>query len=184
MLRIVLLLAASVMAGPDLVAPFTVDLVSTKHPLWDTVQVTAYLLNLGSTDTPVHTFDAVILDVRMDSVPFGPKSHSIPTGLVLGAGKSVVLASQGIVPKGPFSIATWCDPLGHFGEGGGQVANNVRSQAYNFYPKVIRDTVKVVVHDTVKYCPPASAKQTATAKPPQSFAVYSMAGQLLKACRE
>lgn len=148
MIKWFMLLAVSVSAAPDLVAPFTIDLKSNKG-VWDTIIVTTYLGNVGTTATLPQTFDATIFSAGVDS--FNLFGHRIPATLVLNPGSMVVYRDTLTVRPGPFSIFTWCDPLGFLGEGGGELVNNVRSQAYNFYPTVrqIHDTT--VVYDTLRF---------------------------------
>jgi len=202
MLRLILAMAACAHAAVDLVAPFTVDLISTKHPLWDTVLITTYLTNRGADPTTSHTFNATIMAVKIDSFVVGGSNHDIPAGYVLNGGSFVEVQDIAIAPKGPFAVATWTDPLRFMGEGGGEAVNNVRSAAYNFYPDVvfdtvvlydtlivrdtlrIRDTVKVTVRDTViktdtvKFCPPTMAKVSAAAlRPAVPTTVYNAIGQ-------
>lgn len=181
MLKCILLIAGTACATPDLVAPFTVDLISQQGAL-DTIIVTTYLTNIGNAETTVRTFDAQIVSIGIDSLNI--RGHQIPANKVLSPGGLVIYKDTIAMIPHPFSIFTWCDPLGSLGEGGGEVVNNVRTQGYNYYPQVIRDTVRVAVHDTVQYCKPTASRQPLAARAPQSFAVYSAAGQLIKACHD
>lgn len=144
---LVLLCTVLCFGQPDLAAPFTVDLLSSSHPLWDTIVVTTYLSNIGDAATDAHAFDWPLVSVRVDSMPVG--SHSMPANYVLNAGLFVVLTDTAIVLRAPFALVTWVDPIGASGEGGGEQVNNVRGVAFDFHPDVQYDTTYVLVYDTV-----------------------------------
>jgi hypothetical protein len=177
-LAAILFFASASFAGPDLVAPFTVDLKSSKSFLFDTVVVTSYLSNNGTTNTLTQSFDATIISIGVDS--FNIFAHKIPASYYMGPNTFVTFKDTLAVIKGSFSIHTWCDPLLFFGEGGGQINNNIRSQAYNFHPTTVHDTVllidtlKLAVHDTVKITVHDTVKIASAAAPKFSAAVVSV----------
>lgn len=141
-----LLLCYGVAAQPDLVAPFTVDLLSSSHALWDTIEVTTWLINKGDLTawSPLYPSDYTALSLGFDSLQL--RNHSIP---YLDAGYYVEFIDTLVVMKAPFCVVTWCAPLGEFGEGGGQKVNNVRGVAFDFYPETVYDTTYILVYDTV-----------------------------------
>lgn len=150
------LFAMDVFSNADLVAPFTVDVISKKNPLWDTIEVTTYVSNVGTTPTIVKTQDFNVVSVGIDSfIPL--RLHNIPAGYYLDAGKTQVYKDTITAFFGPFAIVTQADPIHVFQESA--IGNDLRSQAYNFYPKIVRDTillvdtVKITIHDTIKVCP-------------------------------
>jgi hypothetical protein len=160
MLKWIMVLAGVSYSAVDLKAPFDVRKLGSSA-LFDTVEISTFLINDGSTTaiSPLYpsTYSAVtvgtdtLANLRLHSVAtINPKSYwSFVDTLV--------------VIRGPFTISTWCDPLHAWGEGGYEVGNNVRSQAFNFHPTIqvvidtvvlydtlrIRDTLKVVEKDTV-----------------------------------
>ncbi len=202
MYRIIFLLAVSVFATPDLVAPFTVDLLNSKSAYFDTIQVTTYLQNRGNVATPIQSFNWTAVSIGVDS--FTIDAHQIYAGNSLNPNNFFEFKDTVQIIKGPFSIHTNADPLQISGEGGGDKVNNVRSQSFNFHPKIIQDTillidtlrihdtVKVAIHDTVKitlrdtvikrdtikYCPPTLAKTSGRfLKPLVSTTVFNARGQ-------
>jgi hypothetical protein len=158
-LKWLLLFCSAIGATPDLIAPFTVDLIR-KGSFIDSIEVTTYLVNNG-TSVAAPTYPNFLLDVSIGIDSFQVRSHST---LFLTTGNVLIYKDTIATIAGPFSITTWCDPLHAWGEGGGELVNNVRSQAYNFHPTILllhdttvvydtlrfHDTLKVVEKDTVK----------------------------------
>jgi hypothetical protein len=150
MLKIILLLAVSAFSYPDLYAPLTIDLIG-KSKLFDTILVTTDLVNKGTTTaySPIYPSTYTAVNVGVDS--FNIRLHYAAS---IQAGYFYEFYDTIVVIGGPHSIQTWCDPLGRWAEGGGEVNNNVRSQYFNFRPQIIRDTIllidTLVVRDTLK----------------------------------
>lgn len=178
MFRIVLLLAASAFSFSDLVGPFTVDVISTKNPLWDTIQVTTYVSNIGTTKTITNTSDFQVASVGIDSF-FPLKNHVMPANFFLSAGGLAVFKDTLIAFHGPFAIVTQVDPIHVFQEYA--IGNDTRSQGYNFYPTIIRDTLLLVdtllIHDTVNYCAPSLVKASSAVSQGLATTIYNLAGQ-------
>jgi hypothetical protein len=182
----ILLFASIARATADLVAPFTVDVISSKHPLWDTIQITTYLSNIGTTSTISNSSEFTVLNVGIDSL-MPLRIHNILPTYYLGAGNMVVYKDTITALRGPFAIVTHADPIHVFQEY--SVGNDVRSQAYNFHPAiqqihdtvVVYDTVRVTVRDTIRDTirvgPPALAKAASAAHlAPVASVVYDAAG--------
>jgi hypothetical protein len=152
MFRFVLALAASAFAYTDLFAPLTIEHIGSSAYL-DTIRVTTTLVNKGTTTaySPLYPTPYTVVVVGVDS--FNIESHQIPS---IQAGYYWEFVDTMVVIMGAHSIQTWCDPLGAWGESGGEKVNNVRSQAFNFRPtiQIVRDTVVIYdtleVHDTLK----------------------------------
>jgi hypothetical protein len=195
-LALLALVASVPRAAVDLVAPFDVRLLGS-NVLFDTVEITTYLLNKGTTQavSPVALSPYLAVAIGVDS--FNIRSHDIYT---LSPGYYLDFTDTITVIRGAHSFHTWCDPLGAWNESNEN--NNVRSQAVNYRPAVIfdtivlydtlvirdtvriHDTVKVTVRDTVikkdtvKYCPPSMAKASAAAlRPAVASTVYNAIGQ-------
>lgn len=134
-------------ANVDFKAPFDVRKLGSTN-LFDTVEVTSYLINDGTSagTSPLFPSPYPALSVGVDS--FNIRGHSIAS---LNGKTYLVLLDTVVVVRGPFTIFSWCDPLHAWGESGGEVVNNVRSQAFNFHPAIqqIHDTT--VVYDTLRF---------------------------------
>lgn len=149
-LLLIAVLASKSPALPDLVAPFDIRLINSSA-FFDTLEIRSYLLNKGTTTafSPLYPEDYPVLTVGVDS--FNIRGHDMVS---LSAGYYREFVDTIVVIQGPGSIHSWCDLLRAWDEGAGQINNNVRSQAFNFHPKIIRDTVvlydTLVIRDTLK----------------------------------
>ena len=131
----------------DLLAPATVRLLSTRHWLWDTVEVTTYLQNVGDVTaySPTYPSTYTAVAVRIDSL-WTVKLHSMAS---LSAGYFYTFKDTTVVLKGPFAVTTQCDPLWSIETNGGAAINNVLCWDYNFHPTIHYDTVTIVDIDTL-----------------------------------
>jgi hypothetical protein len=144
-----LLAIGNVFAYCDLFAPATVRMLSDKHPLWDTIEITTSVENISTTDTaksPLYPSDFTVLKVGIDSLWFG----NLHRAYKFQPWSFTIYKDTAIVLKTPFSLYTWIDPLHAWNEGGAEVYNNVLSWTYNFHPEITYDTVRLVLTDTLR----------------------------------
>lgn len=138
---VALCLASRLFALPDFIAPFDLRLIHSST-LFDTVEVTTYLINKGTTvaTSPLYPSPYTAVSVGVDS--FNIRTHDVYT---LSAGFYLEFKDTITIIRGAHSFHTWCDPLVAFNES--NVNNNVRSQPVNYHPAVVRDTI--VLYDTL-----------------------------------
>ncbi len=146
-LLVVLVLVSIINAKPNLTTPAVAKLLSSAHPLWDTVEITSYLQNNGDSTawSPLYPTKYSALTVLVDSLQIAGY-HSIA---YLLPGYFLTFKDTARIMKGPFALTTWTNPLFYFGEGGGQSVDNVLSWTYNFHPEITYDTIYIVKHDTI-----------------------------------
>ncbi len=144
------LFVTSIWALPDLFAPLSIDLIG-KSQLFDTILVTTDLVNKGTSTAYSPTYPSKYLAVSIGVDSFNIRSHDAASVM---PGYFIEFKDTLVVIGGPHSIQTWCDPLIKWGESGGGINNNVRSQYFNFRPQIIRDTIilidTLIVRDTLK----------------------------------
>ncbi len=131
-------------AAPDLVPFFRVTQIHSSS-VFDSILVESAVINNGSTASYSQTIDLAVISIGKDSLtPL--KYHNIPANYVINSGSFMSFKDTLQVIPIVFSINVYVDPLGYLD---GFKGNNVTSQAYNFHPQQVHDTITVVLYDTV-----------------------------------
>jgi hypothetical protein len=115
--------------------------------LWDTIEITTYLQNVGDSMafSPLYPSYWPAVVVQIDSLKVS-RDHNIT---YLAANYFLTFKDTAIVLKGPFALATQCDPLWKIETNGAASVNNVLAWTYNFHPTIYYDTITLVHYDTV-----------------------------------